>query len=610
MLMSEKGNTEDAIGKGFRQDKSHLDVINKETSQEDRTVTNDHMDVEYTRMMTDLNMETDTANNADEFSGDAGAVESVSEEEQARLDEERRDKEEKARLAERKRQEEEKIKRQEEILCRAWFDRFGGDSGSPTPKYLLLKDVPGGRRFTQENVMKRTAWMGMALGIKARDQLPDMRRFVSKGQVRIAITAPDPEVAEKLMSLTDLGPCKVVIEKDPFKNTVSGVLVDHDDFLKHMSTGDIVDLFSDQGVIEVKKIGKSSSKAYRLIFDRLICPLDVTSQGEKRFFRIREYVPPPLRCFKCQRYDHTDKSCRATVRVCQRCGEEGHEAKIYTDRGEFLGECSNAEKCIHCEGNHQAGYYKCPTDESYKRVNEIMVLQKVSRVEAKSRVFAQVRGRSDATVVDVAVQLEQSRRREVDSRAGLAALETKVNEVLEGIKQVPVPMLPVTIDQELDKKILKAVEQATANILQKYPIPQAAPRTSDADLDERIRRAVGVATDQMRKQNKSEFERLNNLIGKQNQQIEALTKKNKNLVDETKNLREQLRVEKQKNNAKADSRPGVTSNSTSGSKRKSDEAASSHSTSKKAPASDTSNNRTVVKHGSEMTVLTKNNNKS
>lgn len=43
-------------------------------------------------------------------------------------------------------------------------------------------------------------------------------------------------------------------------------------------------------------------------------------------YMVRPYVPPPLRCFKCQRFGHVVAVCRGKQR-CARCGGEHDNGK-------------------------------------------------------------------------------------------------------------------------------------------------------------------------------------------------------------------------------------------------------------------------------------------
>lgn len=69
-----------------------------------------------------------------------------------------------------------------------------------------------------------------------------------------------------------------------------------------------------------------------------------------------EYIPKPMRCYNCQRFCHTAKSCKFRRR-CARCGEE-HE----------YGQWSHEQPKCNCGGSHNAAYGGC---EVIKRQVEI-----------------------------------------------------------------------------------------------------------------------------------------------------------------------------------------------------------------------------------------------
>ena len=59
-------------------------------------------------------------------------------------------------------------------------------------------------------------------------------------------------------------------------------------------------------------------------------------------YRVRPFVPPPLRCYKCQRYGHIAAGCKGKLR-CGKCGGEHGN-----------GQCPEGaeEKCVNCGGKH------------------------------------------------------------------------------------------------------------------------------------------------------------------------------------------------------------------------------------------------------------------
>ncbi|GBL94242.1 hypothetical protein AVEN_16772-1 [Araneus ventricosus] len=65
---------------------------------------------------------------------------------------------------------------------------------------------------------------------------------------------------------------------------------------------------------------------------------------------VRPYISNPLRCFKCQRFGHSQTSCRGTL-TCARCAEVGHESTV----------CTAKEKCVNCKEARKIVVSKAPT---------------------------------------------------------------------------------------------------------------------------------------------------------------------------------------------------------------------------------------------------------
>lgn len=403
--------------------------------------------------------------------------------------------------------------------CKQWLNMYGRYV-PPVPKFLIIRDL-GRRHFSGENVIKRTIWIGKVLKITDRRNLPEMRKIEITREDRtketiVTIVTDSKEQAEKLLTVNQIGPCKVRIEKDQRKNTVSGVLFDAGNYFKFMTEEDIMLSLMSEGVIKVTKIGKEASRSYRILFDRLKIPDRVKLLGENRSFPITEYIPPPLRCYKCQRYDHASSTCRKEVYTCQRCGGP-HQNKTYV-QGKIVGECRLPQKCIHCAQEHDAGFFRCPIQLKYVQVNRLMVNQKLSRFEAKSRVLSPY-ARSDAQVVTAAIRNEESRK-EVE--------ETK-KQAAEDKEQI------AAINKKLDA-FMQAMET-------KLAAPSHASNFEES-LDSKVLRAVEVATKKIKEENDRKFDQLQQQINEQNKTITNLTTKNGKLEEEASKLREQLAYEK------------------------------------------------------------------
>src|SRR5215469_5176702 len=87
--------------------------------------------------------------------------------------------------------------------------------------------------------------------------------------------------------------------------------------------------------------------------------------------KVRAYIRPPRRCFKCQKYGHFQSTCKQKE-TCAKCGKDKHE-----------GDCSDPTKCVNCKGDHAAYDKKCRRFVKEKGISKIQVEQKKPYPEAK-----------------------------------------------------------------------------------------------------------------------------------------------------------------------------------------------------------------------------------
>ena len=88
-------------------------------------------------------------------------------------------------------------------------------------------------------------------------------------------------------------------------------------------------------------------------------------------FLVKQYVPKPLRCFKCNRFGHTSTKCRGKER-CSKCGGD-HKIE----------NCQiTIAKCVNCNGNHSAASKECPKYQKEVQVLKIQTDKKLTYAEA------------------------------------------------------------------------------------------------------------------------------------------------------------------------------------------------------------------------------------
>lgn len=92
-------------------------------------------------------------------------------------------------------------------------------------------------------------------------------------------------------------------------------------------------------------------------------------------YNVKQFIPRPLRCYKCQRFGHTALICKSQVR-CPTCGGP-HEFK----------DCNaTVRKCCHCAGDHSAAYKGCTKYNEAQKVQEVKTIDKISYSEAVKRI--------------------------------------------------------------------------------------------------------------------------------------------------------------------------------------------------------------------------------
>ena len=503
---------EDEVGRIMRDIHNEKDVLNKtdviETEKNDKDIDEENFDDAR-----------DTLGNGDALQK---RIDELAEDVARKRDEEKK---KENRTAQKQRRELTNEEKTEEEECLNWFsegviDRFR----PPVPRYLLLKDGEG-RKYTGQDVMRRTAWMAKALDVRSRELLPQMKRITFKDVNYISITA-EPSVVKKLLTIKQLGPCNVEIYKDPRRNSINGVIYDGDKLFSELSEDGVKSLLSNKGVTYVRRLTKGKDKvptdAYKLTFDAFICPDGFAVDGY--WYKVKPFVEQPLRCFRCQRYEHNAKKCRSKQPVCQRCGQVGHQSREFDDNQQIIWSCHAARKCYNCEQDHEAGFTECATQKAHWKINELMARQQISRYEAKERIMPRGPRTTDAQIVFANIESREriELNREDKGNKALEALERKVDRILE--KEAVVRVDPEGI-------LLAELSNKLDQFLQVCK-PSGAPAVGN-DAEEHSTRQ---SDESMRKEMDRKFADVHARIQKHEKKIEQLQKDNDRLRREKEEL--------------------------------------------------------------------------
>lgn len=143
-----------------------------------------------------------------------------------------------------------------------------------------------------------------------------------------------------------------------------------------ISDSELVEELSNAGVSSVKRLKRKGQDGYLTSLSVLLhfhCDKipDTVSYSYLRF-RTRPYNPPPLRCFRCNRFGHSQGACRGQAR-CSKCGGIDHEHSS----------CTKDKFCINCKKSHSAAYGGCSVYKTEAKLQIIKERTKVSHTEAK-----------------------------------------------------------------------------------------------------------------------------------------------------------------------------------------------------------------------------------
>ena len=100
----------------------------------------------------------------------------------------------------------------------------------------------------------------------------------------------------------------------------------------------------------VRRSETTNWKCRAYIQRRITVPTHVVLGFMRR--KVKQYVPPPMRCARCQRFRHHVTKCHRK-QWCVRCGEE-HDLENCQVK-------DNPEQiiCVNCKGQHSAAYRTC-----------------------------------------------------------------------------------------------------------------------------------------------------------------------------------------------------------------------------------------------------------
>lgn len=153
-----------------------------------------------------------------------------------------------------------------------------------------------------------------------------------------------------LLRATRLANIPVLVSKHKTLNSKKGVIRCRD--LKYCDDQEILEGLVSQHVTEIFhiKISKDGNKVptgtFILTFDVAVLPKEVRVGYMN--VPVTTYIPNPVRCYKCQRFDHHKNNCK-NLATCAKCGKTDHAEET----------CMDDPHCVNCNGTHPSYSKDC-----------------------------------------------------------------------------------------------------------------------------------------------------------------------------------------------------------------------------------------------------------
>ena len=250
--------------------------------------------------------------------------------------------------------------------------------------FCFIEDADPTSCFSKQPIRVIDALLEKVLGINSivnkKGEIFSINKFKRDKDEKfiLEVRVSSEEFLSKLLNLNTIGSFSIKVSENFTKNCVKGTFRDfRDDFVDEKDE-EIHKYFLKKGLKEITQVNRlGESQTFSVCFRGQTLPKKIDIGI--RSYNIRKFVPKPPRCFRCQDYSHSQRTCRNDYR-CFRCGISYSEKSEHTPK-----DCDNDLKCVHCDKKHTTGNAKCSTEILERKFQQIMSDLGISRREAKDK---------------------------------------------------------------------------------------------------------------------------------------------------------------------------------------------------------------------------------
>jgi hypothetical protein len=188
-----------------------------------------------------------------------------------------------------------------------------------------------------------------------------------------------------LLSKFDFVRCEAKIHQQ--LNSSKGVVYCPE--FRYLTEEEILDGLQSQGVTAIQRmkkrtpgeiIGKPEYTGLAfLTFNKTQIPTEIKVGYIN--VEVKEFIPDPMRCYKCLKFGHTKKFCKGDE-ICGNCAEKSH-----IDRERVNEKCDRPTKCANCgDSTHNAFSRICPVWRYEKEIQTLKHQKKITFYNARKEV--------------------------------------------------------------------------------------------------------------------------------------------------------------------------------------------------------------------------------
>ena len=205
------------------------------------------------------------------------------------------------------------------------------------------------------------------------------RKVTEKRNGSLLVEVANKTQSMKIIQIKKLDNLDVVVTPDPWLNYTKGTIrselyceIGKDALLDELKEFKVTDIYK-----QTKKVnGEIRNNGIMILtFDSCDLPQNVKIGWNN--FEVRQYIPYPRQCYKCQKFNHSSRTCRSSQDTCYRCGESGHQGQS----------CMNPFNCANCQEAHQANNRSCMFYQLEKETISVQTLEKIEYREARQKIM-------------------------------------------------------------------------------------------------------------------------------------------------------------------------------------------------------------------------------